>query len=87
MRAVINTTITPSEDDPEKTPVYWRRKDYPDVVYRTEEAKLRAITQRDPDATMSWADRSWLARPRLSYPNAFRLGCGQSPCAAWRRCC
>ena len=26
-------------------PVYWRRKDYPDMVYRTEEAKLRAITQ------------------------------------------
>jgi len=32
-------------DDPEKKPVYWRRKDYPDVVYRTEEAKLRALTQ------------------------------------------
>jgi len=30
-------------DDPQKTPVFWRRKDYPDVVYRTEEAKLRAI--------------------------------------------
>jgi len=31
-------------DDPLKQPVYWKRKDYPDVVYRTEEAKLRAIT-------------------------------------------
>ncbi len=31
-------------DDLEKKPIYWRRKDYPDVVYRTEEAKLRAIT-------------------------------------------
>ncbi len=31
-------------DDPEKKPEYWRRKDFPDVVYRTEEAKLRAIT-------------------------------------------
>jgi len=31
-------------DDPERRPVYWRRKDYPDEVYRTEEAKLRAIT-------------------------------------------
>lgn len=31
-------------DDPLKHPVYWKRKDYPDVVYRTEEAKLRAIT-------------------------------------------
>jgi preprotein translocase subunit SecA len=27
----------------EKTPLFWRRKDYPDVVYRTEEAKLRAL--------------------------------------------
>ena len=31
-------------EDAEKKPVYWRRKDYPDVVYRTEEAKLRAIS-------------------------------------------
>ncbi|TLN18266.1 hypothetical protein FDZ74_07070, partial [bacterium] len=31
--------------DPDKTPVFWRRKDYPDVVYRTEEAKLRAIIE------------------------------------------
>ena len=32
------------KDDSQKTPVLWRRKDYPDVVYRTEEAKLRAIS-------------------------------------------
>ena len=31
-------------DDPEKKPVFWKRKDYPDVIYRTEEAKFRAIT-------------------------------------------
>ncbi len=31
------------DDDPEK-PVFWRRKDYPDEVYRTFEAKLRAVT-------------------------------------------
>jgi len=31
------------KNDPDKKPVYWKRKDYPDVVYRTEEAKLRAI--------------------------------------------
>jgi len=31
-------------DDPERVPVYWRRKDYPDVIYRTEEMKFRAIT-------------------------------------------
>jgi len=28
-----------------KQPVFWQRKDFPDVVYRTEESKLRAITQ------------------------------------------
>jgi preprotein translocase subunit SecA len=31
--------------DPERKPRYWKRKDYPDVVYRTVEAKLRAMTQ------------------------------------------
>ncbi len=31
------------KNDTDKKPVYWKRKDYPDVVYRTEEAKLRAI--------------------------------------------
>jgi preprotein translocase subunit SecA len=31
--------------DTEKKPVYWRRKDYPDVVYRTFEAKTRATIQ------------------------------------------
>jgi preprotein translocase subunit SecA len=30
--------------DPEQTAIFWKRKDYPDVVYRTEEAKLRAVT-------------------------------------------
>jgi preprotein translocase subunit SecA len=32
-------------DDKKKQPIFWRRKDYPDVVYRSEEAKLRAITR------------------------------------------
>jgi len=32
-------------DDPTKTPVFWKRKDYPDVVFRTEEAKLRALVR------------------------------------------
>ncbi len=32
-------------DDPDKEQVFWKRKDYPDVVFRTEEAKLRAIVQ------------------------------------------
>lgn len=31
-------------DDPQKRPLFWKRKDYPDLVYRTEEAKQRAIT-------------------------------------------
>lgn len=30
-------------DDPEQSPLFYRRKDYPDVIYRTLEAKLRAI--------------------------------------------
>ncbi len=33
------------KDDPAHTPVFWKRKDYPDVIYRSEEAKLRAIVQ------------------------------------------
>ena len=32
-------------DDQGKRKVYWKRKDYPDVIYRTEEAKFRSITQ------------------------------------------
>jgi preprotein translocase subunit SecA len=31
-------------DDPQHTPVFWKRKDYPDVIYRTAEAKFRAVT-------------------------------------------
>ncbi len=31
-------------DDQDQNPVFWRRKDYPDIVFRTEEAKLRAVT-------------------------------------------
>jgi len=27
------------------SPVFWKRKDYPDVIFRSEEAKIRAITQ------------------------------------------
>ena len=30
-------------DDAEKFPLFYRRKDYPDVIYRTVEAKLRSI--------------------------------------------
>jgi len=29
--------------DPEREPVFFRRKDYPDVIYRTAESKLRSI--------------------------------------------
>jgi preprotein translocase subunit SecA len=32
-------------DDGEKKPVFWRRKDQPDLVYRSDEAKLRAIAE------------------------------------------
>jgi preprotein translocase subunit SecA len=33
------------QDDPEQKPLYFKRKDYPDSIYRTEEAKLRAIVR------------------------------------------
>jgi preprotein translocase subunit SecA len=32
-------------DDGDEQAVFWKRKDYPDVVYRSEEAKLRAIVK------------------------------------------
>ncbi len=32
-----------AKGDPEQKPVFWKRKDYPDVIYRTREAKLRAL--------------------------------------------
>lgn len=32
------------KSDASQKPAYWRRQDYPDLVYRTEEGKLRAIT-------------------------------------------
>ncbi len=31
------------DDPPDAAPVLWKRKDYPDIIYRTVEAKLRAI--------------------------------------------
>jgi len=33
-----------SRDDVNKNPVYFKRKDFPDIIYRTEEVKFRAIT-------------------------------------------
>ena len=32
-------------DDPDRKPVYYKRKDYHDVIYRTEEAKFRAVVR------------------------------------------
>jgi preprotein translocase subunit SecA len=37
-------TYYAKKDDSQRTPVFWKRKDYPDVIYRKEEAKLRAMT-------------------------------------------
>ena len=36
-------TYYAAKDDADKTPVFWKRKDYPDVVFRSIEGKLRAI--------------------------------------------
>jgi preprotein translocase subunit SecA len=33
------------KEDLQSKPIFWRRKDYPDVIYRTGEAKFRAITR------------------------------------------
>lgn len=33
------------KDDSAHEPMFWKRKDYPDVIYRTLEAKLRAVVQ------------------------------------------
>jgi preprotein translocase subunit SecA len=33
------------QENPERKPIFWKRKDYPDMIYRTEEAKLRAIAE------------------------------------------
>ena len=33
------------KDDKERTPLYYRRQDFPDIVYRTEETKLRSIVR------------------------------------------
>jgi preprotein translocase subunit SecA len=36
-------TYYADKDDAQRNPLYWKRKDYPDVIYRTDEAKIRAI--------------------------------------------
>ncbi|MCK5793174.1 MAG: hypothetical protein KAH12_00600, partial [Anaerolineales bacterium] len=38
-------TYYANKDDSEKNPLYWKRKDYSDLIYISEEAKLRAITE------------------------------------------
>jgi preprotein translocase subunit SecA len=38
-------TYYSERSDLEKHPVFWKRKDYTDIVYRTEEAKFRSITR------------------------------------------
>lgn len=38
-------TYYADKDDPDKNPLYWKRKDYSDLIYLSEEAKLRAITE------------------------------------------
>lgn len=33
------------KDNPQHPPVFWKRKDYPDVIFRTGEAKFRSVTR------------------------------------------
>jgi len=44
MRKVISSPITLPHRIPRKT-LFYKRKDYPDVIYRTTEGKMRAIVQ------------------------------------------
>ena len=39
------TYFVRKDDPPDKKPVLWRRKDYPDLIFRTQETKLRSIVQ------------------------------------------
>lgn len=38
-------TFYADKDDPEQTQLFWKRKDYSDLIYLSEEAKLRAISE------------------------------------------
>ncbi len=38
-------TYYADKDDPEQTQLFWKRKDYSDLIYISEEAKLRAIAE------------------------------------------
>ena len=69
-------------EDDEKDPLFWQRKDYPDVVYRSGEAKLRAIVReivhfhvlgRPQLVGTSSVDNSELLSDRLSANNVRRL--------------
>ncbi|MEN4099521.1 MAG: hypothetical protein ROW52_06325, partial [Anaerolineaceae bacterium] len=69
-------------DDAAARPVYWKRQDFPDVVYRTHEAKLRAITQeiihyhvlgRPQLIGTTSVEHSELLSERLSSENVRRL--------------
>ncbi len=40
-----NYTYYSKRGDADRKEFFWKRKDYPDIVYRTTEAKLRAITE------------------------------------------
>ena len=69
-------------EDDEKDPLFWQRKDYPDVVYRSGEAKLRAIVReivhfhvlgRPQLVGTSSVDSSELLSDRLSANNVRRL--------------
>jgi preprotein translocase subunit SecA len=33
------------QDDPTSSPIFWKRKDYPDIIYRTVEAKIRSLVR------------------------------------------
>ena len=69
-------------EDAEQKPLFWNRKDYPDIVYRTEEAKLRAMVKeiityhvlgRPQLVGTSSVENSELISERLNASNVRRL--------------
>jgi len=69
-------------EDEQTTPAFWQRKDYPDIVYRSGEAKLRAIVKeivhfqvigRPQLVGTSSVENSELLSERLSANNVRRL--------------
>ena len=61
------------------SPLYWKRKDYHDVVYRTEEAKLRAIVLEILKFHLIGRPMFWSAPLPSNIPNYYPNACHPNP--------